>query len=240
MALPVVMKSGKNYMTLVLDDEMEFPELLQHIVTKFVESEKFFGRAPFAVMIEGRELTDTQKCQMLDAIAEYSSVKISVLIENDKLHEYVAERAMTEEAAMDDGDIKVVEISEHNYDTEETSIENNCCMICRNVSAGEKINVEGSVVVYGNVASGAIIKAGGNIVVLGTLKGQAIAGCSLKYRNPYILAWDFKPENYRIGSILGERLGRSKFGLNKHYRGGAKVAQFVDGEIQIDKLYIKN
>ena len=45
MALPVVMKSGKNYMTLVLDDEMEFPELLQHIVTKFVESEKFFGRA---------------------------------------------------------------------------------------------------------------------------------------------------------------------------------------------------
>ena len=73
MALPVVMKSGKNYMTLVLDDEMEFPELLQHIVTKFVESEKFFGTAPFAVMIEGRELTDKQKCQMLDAIAEYSS-----------------------------------------------------------------------------------------------------------------------------------------------------------------------
>ena len=57
---------------------------------------------------------------------------------------------------------------------------------------------------------------------------------------PYILAWDFKPENYRIGSILGERTGKYKFGLNKHYRGGAKIAQFIDGEIQIDKLYIKN
>ena len=240
MALPVVMKSGKNYMTLVLDAEMGFPELLQHIVTKFVESEKFFGAAPFAVMIEGRELTDTQKCQMLDAIAEYSTVKISVLIENDKLHEYAAEQALAQESALGEGDIKVVAISESDYSISETAIENNCCMICRNIKAGEKINVEGSIVVKGNVSSGAMIKAGGNIVVLGSLKGQAIAGCSVKYHNPYILAWDFKPENYRIGSILGERTGKYKFGLNKHYRGGAKIAQFIDGEIQIDKLYIKN
>ena len=70
MALPVVMKSGKNYMTLVLDDEMEFPELLQHIVTKFVESEKFFGTAPFAVMIEGRELTTFPKLARLPGLTE--------------------------------------------------------------------------------------------------------------------------------------------------------------------------
>ena len=34
MALPVVLKSGKNYISLVLDKEMEFSELLSHIINK--------------------------------------------------------------------------------------------------------------------------------------------------------------------------------------------------------------
>ena len=33
MALPVVLKSGKNYITLVLDSEIDFAELLQLVVT---------------------------------------------------------------------------------------------------------------------------------------------------------------------------------------------------------------
>lgn len=236
MALPVVMKSGRNYMTLVLDQEMEFPELLQYIVTKFIESEKFFGNDPFAVMIEGRELTDTQKCQMLDAIAEYSTVRITTLIENDALHEYAAEQAIAKSTSNNSDGIKVVPISENVYGMSDMAEDNNCLMLCRNISSGEKINVAGNIVIKGNVAPGAIIKAGGNIAVLGKLRGQAIAGNSLQFRSPYILALDFCPENYRIRSILGEKASRQRFGLNKHYRSGAKIAQFIDGEIQIDKL----
>lgn len=236
MALPVVMKSGKNYMTLVLDDELDFVELLQHIVTKFIESEKFFGTEPFAVMIEGRELSDTEKCQMLDAIAEYSSVHISVLIDNDSLREYAAERALSEIESANDS------LSNDSFEepSDETSLKNNCLMINRKISTGECIIVDGNVVINGDVSTGAIIKAGGNIVVLGTLKGQAIAGINSEYRNPYIIAWDFKPQNYRIKSIIGDIPGKTVFGLNKHHRGGAKVAQYIDGEIQIDKLNIKN
>ena len=50
MALPVVLKSGKNYLTVVLDDTISFEELLSCIVNKFRESEKFFKDEHFAIM----------------------------------------------------------------------------------------------------------------------------------------------------------------------------------------------
>ena len=37
MALPVVLKSGKNYVSVVLDDELPFEELLVSIINKFRE-----------------------------------------------------------------------------------------------------------------------------------------------------------------------------------------------------------
>ena len=47
MALPVVLKSGKNYVSVVLDDELQFEELLVSIINKFRESEYFLGTEPF-------------------------------------------------------------------------------------------------------------------------------------------------------------------------------------------------
>lgn len=91
MALPVVLKSGKNYVSVVLDDELPFEELLVSIINKFRESEYFLGTEPFAIMIEGRELTDREKNIILDAIYEYTSVNISHLIENDVIKETIAE-----------------------------------------------------------------------------------------------------------------------------------------------------
>ena len=74
MALPVVLKSGKNYITLVLDSEIDFAELLQLVVNKFLESEKFFQGESFALMFDGRVLSDREKLIILDAIDEYTSV----------------------------------------------------------------------------------------------------------------------------------------------------------------------
>ena len=60
MALPVVLKSGKNYITLVLDSEMEFPTLLQHIVSKFIEAQKFFNHESIALKFDGRKLEEKE------------------------------------------------------------------------------------------------------------------------------------------------------------------------------------
>ena len=178
MALPVVLKSGKNYITLVLDSEIDFAELLQLVVNKFLESEKFFQGESFALMFDGRDLSDREKLIILDAIDEYTSVKITRIIENDVYREYAAEKQAYIE----------------NNDIEDESIDitkDNCLFIERDVVAGEKINAANSIVVCGDVYSGAILKAGKNIVVLGMLEGQAIAGNNDKHKEAYIMAYNF-------------------------------------------------
>ena len=94
MALPVVLKSGKNYLTVVLDDTISFEELLSCIVNKFRESEKFFKDEHFAIMFEGRQLSDREKNIILDAIDEYTTIHITHLIENDQVKQFATEKAL--------------------------------------------------------------------------------------------------------------------------------------------------
>ncbi len=223
MALPVVLKSGKNYITLVLDSELDFAELLQNIVAKFVESQKFFGNESFALMFDGRVLSDREKLIILDAIDEYTSVKITRIIENDVFREYAAE--------------KQAYIEENNIDEESIDIsKDNCLFFERDIHEGEKINAVNDIVVIGNVYSGAILKAGNSIIVFGMLEGQAIAGNNDKSRDAYIMARNFQPENFRIGRYLGKPIKCNNKGFNVHRKIIAKKAMVIDGEIKIKNI----
>ncbi len=215
MALPVVLKNGKNYITATLDGEMPFEKLLVCIVNKFREAENFFGTEPFAIMLDGRELSDREKNIILDAIDEYTNIHITHLIENDTLKESVAEMKFYD-------DMHILENIK----------ENNCLFINRDVGMKEKIFAPGNLVILGDVAAGAIVKAGENIIVVGSLKGQALAGNDPKIDSAFIMANDFRPENYRIGSVLGDVPKSSKSVLKRH-RPTPLVAEFADGEIQI-------
>lgn len=223
MSLPVVLKSGRNYMTLVLDPELDFAELLQYIISKFLESEKFFGDEAFALMFDGRELSDREKLIILDAIEEYTTVNITRIIENDVYREYAAEKEAYDKKKAD---------KDLNMDLSN----DNCLYIDRDVLEGEKINASGNIVVYGDVHSGAILKAGANIIVLGRLEGQAIAGNDDTNYRPYIIATEFCPENFRIGRILGKSNRKKNKGFNIHRKASAKIAKLIDGEIQINNF----
>ena len=215
MALPVVLKNGKNYITATLGGEMPFEKLLVCIVNKFREAENFFGTEPFAIMLDGRELSEREKNIILDAIDEYTNIHITHLIENDTLKESIAEMKFYD-------DMHILENIK----------ENNCLFINRDVGMKEKIFAPGNLVILGDVAAGAIVKAGENIIVVGSLKGQALAGNDPKIDSAFIMANDFRPENYRIGSVLGDVPKSSKSVLKRH-RPTPLVAEFADGEIQI-------
>ena len=58
MSQPVILKSNRYGINLVLDDKIPFQELVAAIVEKFKESEKFFKNADMAISFEGRELSD--------------------------------------------------------------------------------------------------------------------------------------------------------------------------------------
>ena len=54
MSQPVIMKSNKYGINLILNPNIPFGELLGYITDKFLESEKFFKNAHVALSFEGR------------------------------------------------------------------------------------------------------------------------------------------------------------------------------------------
>ena len=80
MAVPVVIKSGRKYMTLVLDSDMEFVALVQEIIAKFKANERFFGTDPIALCFEGRKLSGREKLQIMDAINEFTTAESDRLL----------------------------------------------------------------------------------------------------------------------------------------------------------------
>ena len=85
MQQPVVLKSNKYGINLILNDHMEFKELLQCIIDKFKESEGFFKNAKMAISFEGRKLTQEEEFEIVEAITENSSVQIICILDNDQL-----------------------------------------------------------------------------------------------------------------------------------------------------------
>ena len=53
----VIVKSFRNGLTLYLDSDLDFGQLLEEVAGKFNESKEFFSDASVAVSFEGRELS---------------------------------------------------------------------------------------------------------------------------------------------------------------------------------------
>lgn len=77
----VVIKGNKHGIVVVLDADMEFSELKEHIATKFKDSAKFLGNAKMAISFEGKKLSDAQQREVLDIIAENSDLHVICIVD---------------------------------------------------------------------------------------------------------------------------------------------------------------
>ena len=87
MSKPVVLKSNKYGINLILDDSMDFEELLKCILVKFKEAEGFFKDAKMAISFEGREMNQEEEFRIVETITDNTSVNIICILENDELKE---------------------------------------------------------------------------------------------------------------------------------------------------------
>lgn len=79
----VVIKSSKSGMSVYLDPECTFEELLAEIAAKFKESARFWGNVQMALMLEGRELTAEEEFRVVNTITDNSGIEVLCLIDND-------------------------------------------------------------------------------------------------------------------------------------------------------------
>lgn len=216
MALPVIVKSTKRGIQLVLDPEIPYELLKEKIREKFKDTKEFFRDASFAVCFLGRVITEHQTKELLDIIMESSNANIlCVLEENELLDTYIAEKLnlMNQEKTLRCGQFHT-----------------------GNIYAGQTLECEHSVVILGDVRKGAKIISKGNIVVLGALEGYAFAGAS-GMKHAFIAALQINAARIKIADYsLGKRkLGKTDLQGMIHVNS-PQIAKTKDKMIVIEPL----
>ena len=87
MSQPVVLKSNRYGINLILDADMPFGQLEEAILEKFRESEKFFKNAKIAISFEGRRLSQEEEFSILDMIAKNTSIQVICVVDQDEMRE---------------------------------------------------------------------------------------------------------------------------------------------------------
>lgn len=207
----VVIKGNKHGIIVVLDANMDFSELKEHIATKFKDSAKFLGNAKMAISFEGKKLSDAEQREVLDIIAENSELHVVCIVDNDPEQDAVFEKSLND---------KLVELS------------NTTGQFYKgNLRSGQVLETETSIIVIGDVNPGASVISKGNIIVLGALKGTVFAGATGN-ENAFVLALDMYPVQIRIADTIA----RSPDNPIKDENKEAKIAFLEEGNIYIEPV----
>ncbi len=218
MPRPVILKSNKYGINLIMDRDMDFEELLACIKERFQESENFFRNAKMAISFEGRRLTQEEEFRIVDTITSNTSVNIICILDNDVLREELVRQKIEqfeEEQAGKTGEF-----------------------YRGTLRSGQVLDCESSVIVLGDVNPGAKIISKGSIVVLGALKGTAYAGASGN-ELAFVAALEMDPIQIKIGEIIA-RSSDNKPAAGKRRLRKAKVT--IEPQVAIVKegnIYIE-
>ena len=228
---PVLLKGNNFGLTIVLDDKIEFEELLAIIARKFVEAAKFFNTKTQVVLkIEGRVLSVEETERVLETITENSSLSIAYVMEGDqvletKFKQLIEERAIRLKESRSESRLKSGGVSFGQF-------------YQGTLRSGQSLESDASVVVIGDVNPGATVKAKGNIVVLGCVKGYVFAGVDGNDK-AFIAALAMQ---IRIGSYIArssDQVSAKKRLFGKKAKQGdeeAKIAFVEDENIYIEPI----
>jgi len=209
----VVIKSNKYGITLFLDKDMEFQELLDHIAEKFKASARFFENAQMALAFEGRTLSREEQMEVVRVIQENSTLEILCVLEQDALKESYMKRALEER--------------------QKERSNNDGRFYKGTLRSGQVLESETSIIILGDVNPGATVVSKGNVVVLGALKGTIHAGAAGN-EHAFVAALNMNPMQIRIADAIA----RSADGPANAKAGGTSpmIAYTEDGNIYMEPI----
>lgn len=175
---PVLIKSNKYGITLWLDRDMPYRDLLLEIRARFEAASHFFDHAGMAVEFEGRTLTEEEERLLVETIEEAAGIHILCIIEKNTYTEQIHKKMLDESLS---------EIHERDG------------QFYRGTLRGRQIlESETSIVIIGDVEEGAKVASKGSVVVTGTIYGTVIAGAAGD-DSAVIAALHMSPKKLRIG-----------------------------------------
>ncbi len=228
----VIIKGSKNGITVFLDEEMPFEELLENVSDKFKNASKFFNNATMAISFDGRNLSAEEEKRILNVISDVSELNIVCVLDENNDIKSVYEEAVKK--AMNSFNIS------HQPERQKITDPKTTCMFYKGtLRSGQVFEADGSVVVLGDVNPGGKVVAKGSVIVLGSLKGNIFAGVDGN-ENAFVVALEMSPMQIKIGDIIARS---SDSGVNKISKGKnkskilePKIAYVYDQNIYIEDL----
>jgi len=211
----IVMKSFQNGISIHIDAQAEFQEILQEIAEKFENARAFFKDVKVALSLEGRSLSTEEEKVVIQTITEHSDVQIICLIgKNEESGKGIIKA------------LKRVETEKEEY---------NGRFHRGSLLGGQTLETEGSIVIIGNVEKGASVIASKDIVIIGGLFGEAYAGAA-GHDSHFVAALKFEPQRCKIGDVRYSG-AKEKGGLfaNKN-KFVPQIAYVKNDEVQVENI----
>lgn len=211
----VKITSYQNGITLRLNNEVSFEDILSELALKFTQGKNFFGKASVALSIEGREVTDVEELQIIDTIKKNSNVNIICIIgrneETDRTFIKAIQQVEKKLSGGDEGQFY------------RGTLKNN-----------DVLETENSIIIMGDVNPGCAVISAKNIIVLGGLYGEAYAG-GKSQEQAYVVALEMEPERLSIGDFKYKSKDKqSKWGIRPKVQ--PKIAYVKNEKIVMEPL----
>lgn len=211
----IYIKSFPNGLTLHLDEEMPFEQMIAEIGTKFEEARKFFGKVNLALSVEGRTLTEQEEIKVLETVQDHSDVKIICIVSKD--------------VASNKRFVKAL-----NHIEKKLSGDENGHFLKGGLRDGEVLETDTSIIVIGDVEAGCAVISAKNIIILGALNGEAYAGGN-GLPGAFVAALEMAPERIKIGDFK-YKPNEKKSLLGKKKKALPQIATVKDGKIVFEAI----
>ena len=213
---PVIIKSFPNGLSIYLDEEMPFDQLLKEIGLKFKESAHFFKNASMVLSFEGRKLSDQEERMIINTITANSELNVMCIMgKNEETNKNY---------------IKALQkLSYH-----QQVMENAGQFYKGTLKDGQMLETENSIIVLGDVYPGACVISSKDIIILGGLYGQAYAGGNGEDGH-FVVALEMSPEKLKIGDFKYKTSEKqSKWPIKPKVQ--PKIAYVEDGRVKLEPI----
>ncbi|MCD8501912.1 MAG: septum site-determining protein MinC [Bacillaceae bacterium] len=172
----VSIRGTKEGLTLLLDDQCTFSELLLELEEKLASKYPQVFNGPLVrakVSVGNRYLTEEQ----IETLKQVINEKQKIIVDSIEAN--------------------VISVAE----AEEMKRESQINTYTKVIRSGQVLKVKGDLLILGDVNHGATVEASGNIYILGVLRGIAHAGCDGNKRAS-IYAAKMEPSQLRISNVV--------------------------------------
>ncbi len=209
-----MIKSYKSGLSIYLDKEIPFPQLLNEVALKFKESKKFFQNSQAAIFFDGRVLTSEEEQQLVNIISESSDLEVLYVVgrEDDPVNQYF--NAVLHECNE----------REENYGN----------FYRGTLKDGQVLEMDSSVIILGDVYPGCTVISNKDIIILGALNGAAYAGAGGE-EGHYVVALEMAPTKLKIADATYRAQAKNSIWRAKP-KIEPKIAYLKNNQIYMDSI----